>query len=526
VNPTAADHRRRGWWRDVTFLDDLRRQARDRPHQAAVAGRRVAGSRTDTLDYAELAASTDRFAAALLNLGVRPGDVVAVQLPNRWEMVPLMFACMAVGAVICPISPVCPEDELRHRLELTGAPVLITVPSWAGTPLAAAGVRLRAELSTLEHVLVVEGPAPDGAGMFDEYVPAAGHPSGVDGRAVGPDDPFLVLFTSGTTGPAKGVLHSPDTVHAAVRGYVDAYGADGTWVAAVSTPLVHYSGFAQGVLAAVLLGGTVAFQDMPRNEVLLDLVERHGATLLYGPPGTLADVVARQQLVKRPTPTLRHVVIGSAPVLRALVDGVTETLGARTYSLWGMSEMGPVTMTRPTDPEDRAAVSNGVPIDAMQVRIEPGGSGAGRLLVRGAALALGYYRRQEAFAAQIDPDGWFDTGDLARDDGHGGIRIVGRARDAILRDGQVAPMVELEAVIRSHPKVADAALIGLGATGICAVVVPRGEERPSPAEVRAHLLGAGQDARFLPDRVELLPALPTTLTGKVRKAELRDRYTA
>ncbi|MFF9770293.1 AMP-binding protein [Streptomyces sp. NPDC014636] len=532
----AAEYRRRGWWRDETFLDDLRRRAREHPHKPAIAARRVAEARTDTLDYAELARLTDRFALALLRLGVRRGDVVAVQLPNRWEMVPLIFACMRVGAVICPISPICPEEELRHRLGLTEARLCVTLPEWAGTPLAEIVTGLRAELPTLAHVAVVDGPVPNGALSFHEHFVAVAREeepgaAELDGLALGADEPFVVLFTSGTTGESKGVLHSPNTVHSAVRGYVDAFGLGDDWVAAVSTPLVHYSGFAQGILAGVMLGGTVAFQDVRRNEALLDLVERYGATLLYGPPATLADVAASQRAVRRDTSTLRHVVIGSAQVLEELADEVHATLGARTYSLWGMSENGPVTMTRPTDPEDWAAHSNGRAIDAMRTRIEaPGADGTGRLRVRGASLALGYYRREDVFAAEFDADGWFDTGDLARDDGRGGLRIVGRARDAIVRDGRVAPMTELEAVIGGHPGAVEAALVGLPPSTadadpvICAVVVPRGEQGPTLAGIRDRIREAGHDERFLPDRVELVPALPKTLTGKVRKAELRQRY--
>ncbi|MEU1040717.1 AMP-binding protein [Streptomyces sp. NPDC005907] len=551
----AAEYRRRGWWRDETFLDDLHRQARLRPRRLAVAGRRVAESRTDTLDYAELSRLTDRFALALLELGVERGDFVAVQLPNRWEMVPLIFASIRVGAVVIPISPICTEEELRHRLGLTGARVCITLPEWSGTPLADIVVRLKGELPSLTHALVVDGPVPEGALPFHRHFVAVereeqeGAAARLEGLALGADDPFVVLFTSGTTGPSKGVLHSQNTVHSAVRGYADAFGAGDDWVAAVSTPLVHYSGFAQGVLAAVMLGGTVAFQDVRRNEALLDLVERYGATLLYGPPATLAEVAASQRAERRDTRTLRHVVIGSAPVLRELADEVRETLGARAHSLWGMSENGPVTTTRPEDPEGWAARSNGRAIDAMETRIEtaeapgaspaPGAQGSvGRLKVRGASLALGYHRRPEAFAAELDADGWFDTGDLARDDGRGGVRIVGRARDAIVRDGHVVPMTELEAVIGSHPKAAEAALVGLepavpgpreGAAGgarsvIVAVVVGRGGEGPSLDEVRARVTAAGYDPRFLPDRVELVPALPKTLTGKVRKAELRERF--
>lgn len=536
----AAEYRRRGWWRDETFLDDLRRQARERPHKLAVAGRRITESRTDTLDYAELARLTDRFALALLDLGVRRGDFVAVQLPNRWEMVALMFATMRVGAVICPISPICPESELRHRLGLTGARVCVTLPEWSGTPLADIVTGLKDELPSLEHVLVVDGPAPEGALSFHDHFVTADREErragDLDGLALRADEPFVVLFTSGTTGESKGVLHSQNTVHSAVRGYVDAFGLGDDWVAAVSTPLVHYSGFAQGVLAGVMLGGTVAFQDIRRNEALLDLVERYGATLLYGPPATLADVAASQRAEKRDTGSLRHVVIGSAPVLAELADEVHATLGARAHSLWGMSENGPVTMTRPEDPGDWAAHSNGRAIDAMETRIDPSGIDGesdfvGRLWVRGASLALGYYRREEAFAAELGADGWFDTGDLARDDGRGGIRIVGRARDAIVRDGLVAPMTELEALIGSHPAAVEAAVVGLpsatdaGETVICAVVVPNGGAVPTLDDIRSHLGRSGQDSRFLPDRLELLPALPKTLTGKVRKAELRQRYT-
>ncbi|MFF4244666.1 AMP-binding protein [Streptomyces sp. NPDC001822] len=545
----AAAYRRHGWWRDETFLDDLRRQARLHPRRLAVAGRRVTESRTDTLDYAELARLTDRFALALLDLGVRPGDFVAVQLPNRWQMVPLIFASIRVGAVVIPVSPVCTEAELRHRLGLTGARVCVTLPEWSGTPLAEIVTRLKDELPSLEHVPVVDGPAPEGALSFHRHFVAEareereGAAARLDGLALGADDPFVVLFTSGTTGPSKGVLHSQNTVHSAICGYADAFGGGDHWVTAVSTPLVHHSGFAQGVLAGVMLGGTTTFQDERRNEALLDLVERYGATLLYGPPATLADVTASQRAQRRDTSTLRHVVIGSAPVLQELADAVHETLGSRAHSLWGMSENGPVTTTRPEDPAGWAARSNGTPIDAMETRIEPFGANGtpeatgpvGRLKVRGASLALGYHRRPEAFAAELGPDGWFDTGDLARDDGRGGVRIIGRARDAIVRDGQVAPMTELEAVIGSHPRAVEAALVGLevpagraeaGGPGneIVAVVVGRGGRGPTLDEVRARVTGAGHDARFLPDRLELVGALPKTLTGKVRKAELRERY--
>lgn len=529
-------YEQRGWWRRQTFLDDLTRQARRQPNKLAVAARRVTAGRTDTLDYSELAATSERFARGLAALGVRPGEVVAVQLSNRWEMAALAFACMRVGAVICPIAPVCPEDELRHRLTLTGARVCITLADWDGHQPADGVLALRDSVPSLQHVVVIE--RPDGAeGIdFEQHFNAehAGSPLGPD-WALGPDDPFVVLFTSGTTGLSKGVLHSQNTVYAAVRGYADAFLLDRGSVIAVTTPLVHYSGFGQGLLATVMVGGAVAYQDLPRADLLLDLVERYGAGLLYGPPATMRDILDAQQAEPRRVDSLRHVVVGSATVLPELVEAVRESFDARTYSVWGMSEFGPVTITRPEYVDTWPACSNGRPIGADQLRIEPlpgaaGWSAAGRLLARGASRALGYYRNQAAFDACVTEDGWFDTGDLAISDGQDGIRVLGRAGDAMVRDGEVVPAPELEAYLTSHPAIADATLVGLhertARPRILAVVVQSGPAAPTLDELREHLRRAGRPEHFWPDRIESVDSIPRTLTGKVRKAQLRSCYEA
>ncbi|MFI1993760.1 AMP-binding protein [Actinoplanes sp. NPDC020271] len=531
----AAEFRQRGWWRDRTFLDDLRRQARERPRKIAIVGRRLGEARTDTFDYADLARLTDRFAGALLELGVQRGDMIAVQLPNRWENVPLIFACMAVGAVICPIAPECQGDELRHRLALTEAKVCVTMADWQGRPLAAEIRALQDDLP-LEHLMVVGGPAPEGArDFYHHFVRTSGaddQAAALAGRQLTPDEPFVVLFTSGTTGFSKGVVHSQNTVYSGVRGYVDALLLGDDLVAAITTPLVHYSGFGQGVLASVLLGGTAVFQDGPDRVGLLDLIERYRATLLYGPPSTLTEVARAQRDVPHDVSSLKHTIAGASPVLPALVEEMRATFGSRTYSVWGMSEFGPITVSRLDYDRDWAAHSHGRPIDAMQIRIDlchdPSRRGSvGRLRVRGASRALGYFKQQDAFNAELSQDGWFDTGDLAREDGRGGIRILGRAADTIVRDGDVVPMAELEAILALHPKVTAAALVGPDGRPddpILAVVVPRDGREPTLSELHAHLWEAGQDPRFHPERLELTGALPITLTGKIRKAELRRRY--
>ncbi|MBH0779413.1 AMP-binding protein [Nocardia bovistercoris] len=538
VAPVAAEcdteeYRARGWWRSQTFLDDLHRQARLRPHHTALAGVRVREARTDLLTFAELARTSDRFAAALLELGVRAGEVVAFQLPDRWEVAPLIFACLRVGAVICPIATDTPPEELRHRLALTEAAVLVTVDEWDGRATAEAALAVRAGLP-LRHIVVCGGaPRPEVADFHELFVARADPtPDQVSGRELGPDEAFVVLFTSGTTGASKGVLHSQNTIYAAVRGYADALGFDTSLVAALTSPLVHYSGFGQGILTGVLLGATIVFQDHRDLAGFPALIERFGATLLYGSPPTIAAVLDAQREHPREVSSLRQVVVGTAPVLDHLVRDVDAVFGARTHSLWGLSEFGPITISRLDYDPGWAARSHGRAIDAVDLRIDARAdpdtrAEVGRLRVRGASRALGYLRRDAEFEAAATADGWFDTGDLARADGRGGVRILGRAKDAIVRAEQVAPVAELEALIARHPAIAEAALVGVaGRDGevVVAVVVTDGAAPVAVEEVRALLRAAEQDSRFLPDRVASVTALPKTLTGKVRKVELRQRY--
>jgi cyclohexanecarboxylate-CoA ligase len=541
-------YRSRGWWRTATFADDLRRQAQARPHRIAVAGRRVGEHRTDTLSYRELDRLADRFAAALSAAGVGRGDVVAVQMASRWEIVPLIFACARAGALICPITPDCPPDELRHRLAVTGARVVVAQTVWQDIPVAARVTALRAVLPDLREVFAVDGPVPEGARDFHGHFVATAweeRPQAPgDERALRADEAGVLLFTSGTTGPSKAVVHTQNSLHAALLGYTGAFAMDEAVVLALHSPLCHYSGFAQGVLAGVMLGGTVVFQDAADPPGLLDLVERHGATLLYGPPPVLAAVTAEQRSRPRDLATLRQVVIGTGPVLRRLSDDVRDMLGARVHSLWGMSESGPVTMTRPHDPEDWAVHSNGRPVEPMEIRIDPLDApgapegtplpdstrhgAAGRLRIRGAGLCVGYHQREDRFRAAFDDEGWFDTGDLAREDGRGGIRVLGRASDAIIRDGRVAPVPDLEALAADCPGIAEAAVVALPAaagTEICVVAVPETGAAPAVlGEIVARLRKEHVAEEFLPERLVVADALPKTATGKVRKAELRERY--
>jgi cyclohexanecarboxylate-CoA ligase len=187
-------------------------------------------------------------------------------------------------------------------------------------------------------------------------------------------------------------------------------------------------------------------------------------------------------------------------------------------------------MSRPEDPPDWPAQSDGRPTGGMQVRIDPlegRADGSGPLWVRGPAQCVGYYKNDDAYAEDLDAEGWFNTGDLARDDGRGGIRITGRTKDTIARGTANVPVLDIENVLLTHPKVAEIALIGLPdeelGERVCAVVVPAGEA-PGLPELVAFLRGEGVSERYLPERLEVVEAMPRTATSKIRKVELRQRY--
>jgi cyclohexanecarboxylate-CoA ligase len=529
----AEDYRRDGWWRDETFLDDLWRQTGERPDKPILIGRRPGA--TDVITYAELAKLTDQIAHGLLDLGVRRDEFVVMQLPNMWAVLPIALACMRVGARLAPLMSVYGQREIEQMLRLTEARIFVTVTEMQGLRLAETAVELAKEVPTLEHVVVVEG--------FGDDRPAAtlsfrdlflkredDDPAALEGRALGPDDPCLILFTSGTTGEAKGALHSQNTLYAGLCGYRGALDLGEDLVKVTPHTHNHYVGLVQTLIFPLHVGGTAVFAHLWEPEVYLDLIEEHGVTMFYAASSFVRELMEAQQAKPRDMSSLKFVVSGSAPVPPQMVEQVREILGTRQYSLWGMTENGPVAMTRPDDDPGWPAHSDGRPTGGMSIRIDPmkgRDDGVGALWVRGPAQCLGYYRREDAYAADLDEDGWFNTGDLARDDGRGGIRIAGRTKDVILYKSFNVPVMDVENVLGKHPGIRDIALIPITdetvVERVCAVITPQGEP-PTLEELRDYLRDEGLSEWFWPAQLEIVDAMPRTATGKIRKVDLRARY--
>ncbi|HEU4730406.1 MAG TPA: AMP-binding protein [Kofleriaceae bacterium] len=534
-------YRARGWWRDATFLDDLAAAARATPAKPAIIARRAFARDTRTLGYGELAERVDHVASALLELGVGKDQIVAVQLPSWWQFTALALACARIGAVIAPL----PVDYRRRELELvlgrTEAPVYVGPATWLGFSHQQLLRELAPELPALRHrVLVAPGPglAPGELDLDAWLARAAPRPPGeLDRRSARADDVFLVMYTSGTTGEPKGIVHSHNTLYAITRALVETAGLGPDDVITTPSPVTGLVGFLYDFLVPLLARATAVFGDVGDPDLGLSLVEDHGVTVTYAIPTYVLGMIAAHQRRPRRLPRLRTIVTGSAPVPPHLIGSVRDVLGVRVQSLWGMTEMGGATFTFPDDPPGWPAHSDGRPVPWMEVQIvpergddgQPLPDGAGRLRVRGANQCLGYFRRDDVYAAALDADGWFDTGDLARPDGRGGIRIVGRVKDIIVRNGQKVPVAEVESALYAHPAVSAVALVPeadpeLGER-VCAVVVPRAAP-PTLGELREHLRGLGMAAQYWPDRLELIGEMPTTSSGKIQKFVLQQQLQA
>ncbi len=524
----TAEYRSEGWWRAETFLDDLARWARERPDHPAIISYE-GGKPARTVSYADLALLVARFAGALAELGVSRGDVVVPYLPNGWTLAPLYLACARLGAVAAPAQPALAGREIGHILTVTQAKACITVDTFDGVDYDQ--ILVNVAPPTLEHRVVIGNAARTGAIGFTEFFvetaweqrrPEPGPPSG-------PDDPALLVFTSGTTGQPKGVVHSQNTLYAAGQSLSVPYGLTAADVISIPQFLTHVAAGVHAVFAPIFLGATCVTHDTNDDmDLMLELVSAHRVTHLHAAPWYLARLLAAQRRQPREVASLRVLSSSSAPISPQLVAEAREVLGLPLFAVWGMTETGGCTTTRPEDPRDWAAHSDGRPMPWMQVRVAAdAGQDIGRLLVRGASLCLGYLGQPEVFASCVDADGWFDTGDMARADGRGGIRISGRRADLITRaTGNKVPVSEIEAVLLRHPAVQEVVLIGYpdpsigGSEEVCAVVVPAGEP-PALEDLRSHLEAEQVTFENWPDRIEIMAALPKNALGKVLRSQLR-----
>jgi cyclohexanecarboxylate-CoA ligase len=516
-----------GAWRDETVETYLDRWARERPDHTAIvdgAGR---------LTYAALARRVERVAHGLRAHGVEPGSVISCQLPNWNEFVLVFLAAGRLGAVVNPIPPTYRGSEVRFMLRLLESQVMVVPGTFRGFDHRAMLEALRPELPRLEHVFVARGGEPaGGAQAFDVLAETAWEARAGRRPLPGPDPNAVheIVFTSGTTGEPKGVMHTPNTTLSTIYSAIERLGFSGRDVVLMASTLGHQTGYLFGYCLTLLLGATAVWMDVWSAAEAARLIESERVTFTMGATPFLRDLTYLE--TPHDLGSLRLFISAGAPVPRPLVQDARARLRCAISAGWGMTENGLVTCNGLADPEEKVFGTDGVPWPGMELRVtdddgRAAATGAeGDLLVRGPAQFVGYYKRPGFTEEAHTADGWFKTGDRARLDGDGYVSITGRSKDVIIRGGENIPVAEVENLLYTHPKIAGVAIVAMADPRLveraCAVVIPREGQSLTLPEITAFLERHELARQKFPERLEIVSEFPTTPSGKIQKYRLRQ----
>lgn len=499
----------------------LPRQAARTPDRElfALADRRVT--------YGEFDAWVTAVAADLVRRGVQRGDRVMVQLPNCLEALALQVAAFRIGAVDMPVIPIYREHEMAQILA-DARPAVVAVAAELGPRRPAEETdAILAELGHEPVARYLVGGAREGWAAL----PDAGSPVDVDlPEPLDPDEPALLLYTSGTTSAPKGALLSSTALLAHLRNFQVALGVDETCVVLCATPLSHLGGFVAGVVFPAFLGARSVIMPAWRPDEAVEVIEREGATLAMGATLFLADLVQRYEAGAGAGHRLDLYACAGAAIPPVVVQRA-EAVGVRAMRCYGMTETAGVCAAAPGDaPVERRSqwdgkVLPGLEIEAVDADRRPVPAGQeGELRIRGPQL-LTRYTDPVRTAEQLDAEGWFYPGDVGVVDAEGWVRMSGRLKDIVNRGGEKFSTLDIESAIAGHPDVAAVAVTAVPderfgeAVGAWVVLAP-GATWSGPEAIIEHLETARLARAKFPTRWTVVEALPATASGKIQKHRL------
>jgi long-chain acyl-CoA synthetase len=474
------------------------------------------------LTYRQLDQASDLVAANLAEAGIRPGEAVALQLPNIPQFLVAYFGILKAGAVVIPLNVLLRAPEVAYHLEDSGALVLIT---WAGVLAEAAK---GAEAAGLGTIFAVGHPAGSpGALPFERLLADTAPPREMVLRQ--PTDTAVIVYTSGTTGRPKGaeLSHLQLYMNADIPGRL--FGVRPDDVVITALPLFHVFGLSSILDCCVRFGATMSLIPRFTPAAVLTAVQRDRATIFEGVPTMFADLLSCPDLDRYDLSSLRVAISGGASIPAPVLDAFEERFGLVILEGYGMTETASTTTFNPSAAE-RRAYSVGKPIwgtqtqvwDASGCPLPPGPEHVGEVVTRGLHVMKGYLHQPEATAAAFTGD-WLHTGDLGYFDEDGFLFIVSRKKELIIRGGYNVYPSEIENVLHAHPAVAEAAVVGVPderlGEEVMAVVIARGAVELRETELVAwcrERLAAYKCPRIYRFRAEL----PKNTLGKVLKDEL------
>jgi non-ribosomal peptide synthetase component E (peptide arylation enzyme) len=476
----------------------------------------------------ELLREAQALAAGLQSRGMARGDVVAFQLPNWREALVIDLACALLGLVVAPIVPIYRDTEVAHMLADSGARAAFFPGSYRGFDYAAMMQRLAPALPALRLCCSVRGKA-QGVERYEalvgEQVAWRGAPR------VDPNSVKLLLYTSGTTGRPKAVLHSHNTGPVTLRKAFEHWGQRPGDSVLMASPVTHITGFSYGMELPFVCGTRTVFMERWDAAEAVTLIEREQVSASMGATPFLHELLTEAVRQGQRLPSLRLFACGGAEVPQALIRRCAEVLeNCRAFRVYGSSEAPLVTLGFVREGTLDLAASTDGEVVHYEVRIVDDAGQAlpvghdGEICVRGPAMALGYADAEQS-AQSFDAEGFFATGDLGRLTADRAIVVTGRKKDLINRGGEKISAKEIEDILHRHPAVYEAAVVAmpherLGET-VCAYVVARSGQALDFAQVQACMASSGVARQKYPERLVLVDSLPRTASGKVQKERLR-----
>ncbi|WP_343601283.1 AMP-binding protein [Mycobacterium sp.] len=509
----AADAYARGWWVRSTVADALIRAAQRTPRRVLL----VDGEHR--MDCRTLYADAAALGQALL-ARMPAGAVVSVMLPNWHEAAVVYLAATMAGMVVNPILPTLRDRELRFILDDARTRLIFIPAEFGGHDFPAMVDRASAALDSPPEVVVLRG----GDGGRTVYADLLEHrPPAMPWPLLDADAVRMILYTSGTSGTPKGVLHSHNSIHALMCQIREHWQVRPGDRFVVPSPVAHIGGSIYAFEGPLLLGTTAVLMDRWNADTAVELMLTERCTHIAGATPFLRQLLAAAERAGTRLPDLTLFVCGGASVPPALIRSAAEYFAhADVTRVYGSTEVPVTTVGSPRD-AGHAADTDGR-AGFADIRLDIRRHGDGEIRVRGPQMLRGYLHPEDE-ADAFDADGYFRTGDLGRWADGDYLVVTGRAKDVIVRNGENIAPKEVEDVLIGHPGVADIAVVGLPDpdTGerACAVVVPTDRPGPDVASLRGFLREHGVAKFKAPEQVVIWDDLPRNDAGKVLKHQIR-----
>lgn len=532
----VREYYEQGCWTGETFGDILRRQA------DAWSGKTFVTDGETSRTYRELWADSIRVAVGLRERGVAAGDRVLVQLPNWTEFVVVAAAIARLGAVMVPVMPIYRRDEVGHVLDDAQVTAVVTPSVFREFDYLGMYEDLAKTRPDLHTIVVVRADDAAGDGPITSLaaVTADVDPAAADtelGSPAGPDDPFVIVYTSGTTARPKGCVHTFNTYSSGSRSLQVAFGYTSDDVQFGPSPVTHTTGLVTSVLLPLIAGAATHLMAAWEPGRGLEEIARYGCTGCVTATTFLQMLMDAYDPERHDASTLRVWVLAGSPIPSAVVERANRLLPQlKILSLYGRSENLATTTCTVEDGPERALTSDGSAMPFAEVQVvdvdgEPVPAGAeGDIAYQGPSHMLGYLGRPQETAELYTQHGFSRSGDLGVADGDGYVRVTGRTKDIVIRGGMNISVREIEDILAGHPAIRGAAVVGMPderlGERVCCYVVPANPDEPvTLASLRAYLEERGTAVQKSPERLEIVDALPMTATGKVQKHLLRADVT-